>query len=306
MTFTCRRSSVFAPWVTIFRPSSSPRNASRFDRTRSMRSMALARCPRPRSDVCVSPRRSRLSSARPLERRPGRLARSAYSPAPVCAAARGALPRVAPVHAHSGPGARHGRARRRPRPLRPHAATSPGRGRVREDGRRAPCAPSRWSRAGGRERSWRRRRPSRSSTSSPSTSCARRSGCASRSSTSSLRAKEHAIVRQLIASGDVQIVVGTHALIEKEVDFSDLAVAVVDEQHRFGVAQRTALVEGQSPHVLHLSATPIPLNTGADRVRRPRGERAHTSAGRPQAGHHGVGHRGSQLGGILAPVPAPR
>ena len=76
--------------------------------------------------------------------------------------------------------------------------------------------------------------------------------------TSSLRAKEHAAARRLIASGDAQVVVGTHALIEKEVDFSDLAVAVVDEQHRFGVAQRTALVEGRSPHVLHLTATPIP------------------------------------------------
>jgi ATP-dependent DNA helicase RecG len=76
--------------------------------------------------------------------------------------------------------------------------------------------------------------------------------------TSSLRAKEHALVRQLVASGDAQIVVGTHALIQKEVDFADLAVAVVDEQHRFGVAQRSALVEGQSPHVLHLTATPIP------------------------------------------------
>ncbi len=76
--------------------------------------------------------------------------------------------------------------------------------------------------------------------------------------TSSLRAKEHTAARQLIASGDAQIVVGTHALIEKEVDFRDLAVAVVDEQHRFGVAQRTALVEGRSPHVLHLTATPIP------------------------------------------------
>jgi ATP-dependent DNA helicase RecG len=76
--------------------------------------------------------------------------------------------------------------------------------------------------------------------------------------TSSLPAKEHTAARQLIASGDAQIVVGTHALIEKEVDFSDLAVAVVDEQHRFGVAQRTALVEGRSPHVLHLTATPIP------------------------------------------------
>src|SRR5213595_2786593 len=76
--------------------------------------------------------------------------------------------------------------------------------------------------------------------------------------TSSLRTQEHATVRQLIASGDAHIVVGTHALIQKEVDFHDLAVAVVDEQHRFGVRQRSALVEGRSPHVLHLTATPIP------------------------------------------------
>jgi ATP-dependent DNA helicase RecG len=76
--------------------------------------------------------------------------------------------------------------------------------------------------------------------------------------TSSLRAREHALARQLVASGDAQIVVGTHALIQKEVDFADLAVAVVDEQHRFGVAQRSALAEGRSPHVLHLTATPIP------------------------------------------------
>ena len=76
--------------------------------------------------------------------------------------------------------------------------------------------------------------------------------------TSALRAREHAAVRQLIASGDAAIVVGTHALIQKEVDFHDLAVAVVDEQHRFGVGQRSALVEGRSPHVLHLTATPIP------------------------------------------------
>jgi ATP-dependent DNA helicase RecG len=76
--------------------------------------------------------------------------------------------------------------------------------------------------------------------------------------TSSLRAREHAAVRQLIASGDAQIVVGTHALIQEEVDFHDLSVAVVDEQHRFGVGQRSALVEGRSPHVLHMTATPIP------------------------------------------------
>jgi ATP-dependent DNA helicase RecG len=76
--------------------------------------------------------------------------------------------------------------------------------------------------------------------------------------TSSIPAREHAAVRQLIASGDAALVVGTHALIQEEVDFRDLAVAVVDEQHRFGVGQRSALVQGRSPHVLHLTATPIP------------------------------------------------
>jgi ATP-dependent DNA helicase RecG len=76
--------------------------------------------------------------------------------------------------------------------------------------------------------------------------------------TSALRAREHATVRQLIGSGDVAIAVGTHALIQREVEFADLAVAVVDEQHRFGVEQRSALAEGRSPHVLHMTATPIP------------------------------------------------
>ena len=61
-----------------------------------------------------------------------------------------------------------------------------------------------------------------------------------------------------LRSGEAQIAVGTHALIQEEVDFADLAVAVVDEQHRFGVEQRKALVEGRSPHVLHMTATPIP------------------------------------------------
>jgi ATP-dependent DNA helicase RecG len=76
--------------------------------------------------------------------------------------------------------------------------------------------------------------------------------------TSSLTAKERRATHQLVASGDVGIAVGTHALIQREVDFADLAVAVVDEQHRFGVEQRAALAEGRSPHVLHMTATPIP------------------------------------------------
>jgi ATP-dependent DNA helicase RecG len=55
-----------------------------------------------------------------------------------------------------------------------------------------------------------------------------------------------------------QLVVGTHALIQEGVDLGDLAVAVVDEQHRFGVEQRAAIKAGRRPHMLHMTATPIP------------------------------------------------
>jgi ATP-dependent DNA helicase RecG len=65
-----------------------------------------------------------------------------------------------------------------------------------------------------------------------------------------------------LADGQLQLVVGTHALIEEPVEFRDLAVVVVDEQHRFGVRQRAALdakaPEGLTPHALHMTATPIP------------------------------------------------
>jgi ATP-dependent DNA helicase RecG len=64
--------------------------------------------------------------------------------------------------------------------------------------------------------------------------------------------------RAAIASGEARIAVGTHALIQREVEFADLAVAVVDEQHRFGVEQRRSLGDRRSPHVLHMTATPIP------------------------------------------------
>jgi ATP-dependent DNA helicase RecG len=65
-----------------------------------------------------------------------------------------------------------------------------------------------------------------------------------------------------LAGGELSLIVGTHALIEPDVRFSSLAVAVVDEQHRFGVRQRAALDEkarkGKAVHVLHMTATPIP------------------------------------------------
>ena len=65
-----------------------------------------------------------------------------------------------------------------------------------------------------------------------------------------------------LASGELGLVVGTHALIEEAVEFASLAVCVVDEQHRFGVRQRAALDAkapgGLAPHALHMTATPIP------------------------------------------------
>jgi ATP-dependent DNA helicase RecG len=65
-----------------------------------------------------------------------------------------------------------------------------------------------------------------------------------------------------LASGELPLIVGTHALIEDTVAFNALALAVVDEQHRFGVNQRRALdakaPQGLAPHVLHMTATPIP------------------------------------------------
>ena len=66
-------------------------------------------------------------------------------------------------------------------------------------------------------------------------------------------------LQQRIVSGEIDIIIGTHALIQKGVEFSRLGLVVVDEQHRFGVAQRSALRQkGFSPHVLAMTATPIP------------------------------------------------
>jgi ATP-dependent DNA helicase RecG len=79
--------------------------------------------------------------------------------------------------------------------------------------------------------------------------------------TGSTAASRRADTLGKLASGELSLVVGTHALIEPSVRFHTLAVAVVDEQHRFGVRQRAALEEQEHerrPHVLHMTATPIP------------------------------------------------
>ena len=75
----------------------------------------------------------------------------------------------------------------------------------------------------------------------------------------SLPAGEKQRVRSSLGDGTAHLVVGTHALIEDTVVFSRLGLAIIDEQHRFGVAQRQALLEkGSAPHLLVMTATPIP------------------------------------------------
>jgi len=75
----------------------------------------------------------------------------------------------------------------------------------------------------------------------------------------SMTAKEKKEAYEKIASGEANLVIGTHALIQEKVNYKSLALVVTDEQHRFGVRQREHLAEkGQSPHVLVMSATPIP------------------------------------------------
>ena len=77
--------------------------------------------------------------------------------------------------------------------------------------------------------------------------------------TGSRTAAQKRAAREQLASGEAQLVVGTHALLSETVVFRDLGLVVADEQHRFGVAQRTKLTEkGQAPHLLVMSATPIP------------------------------------------------
>jgi ATP-dependent DNA helicase RecG len=79
--------------------------------------------------------------------------------------------------------------------------------------------------------------------------------------TGSTPGRRRADVLGKLASGELPLIVGTHALIEDTVQFARLAVAVVDEQHRFGVRQRAALdakAGDARPHVLHMTATPIP------------------------------------------------
>lgn len=75
----------------------------------------------------------------------------------------------------------------------------------------------------------------------------------------SMGARDRAATLGRLASGECDLVVGTHALIVDRVEFRDLGLAIIDEQHRFGVTQRAKLrAKSRAPHTLHMTATPIP------------------------------------------------
>lgn len=77
--------------------------------------------------------------------------------------------------------------------------------------------------------------------------------------TGSTTARQKREIYQKIADGEVNVIIGTHALIQEKVEYKNLGLVITDEQHRFGVRQREALTtRGNPPHVLVMSATPIP------------------------------------------------
>lgn len=81
--------------------------------------------------------------------------------------------------------------------------------------------------------------------------------------TGSLSSKNKKEVREKLKSGETNLVIGTHALLTSDTEFKSLALAITDEQHRFGVGQRSTLLsKGNHPHLLVMSATPIPRTLG--------------------------------------------
>ena len=82
--------------------------------------------------------------------------------------------------------------------------------------------------------------------------------------TGSTKTAERKVIFEGLESGEIHLLIGTHALIEDKVQFKNQGMVVIDEQHRFGVAQRAKLwsKSDKSPHVLVMTATPIPKDIG--------------------------------------------
>ena len=228
-----------------------------------LRADALVALHRPRSEDEAEQARRRLALDEllvlqlALRRRAAERERLVAEPLPPSGPAPRSLPRGPPVHADACPGARDRRDRRGPRPFDAHAAPAPGRRRLGQDGGRALRAPAR-RRGGAAGRADGADRDARRAALPHDRGRLRRARRASRAAHLERDRAGASCRAPLVATGDVGIAVGTHALIQHEVEFADLAVAVVDEQHRFGVEQRAALAEGRTPHVLHMTATPIP------------------------------------------------
>ncbi|HPO05575.1 MAG TPA: ATP-dependent DNA helicase RecG [Candidatus Gracilibacteria bacterium] len=70
--------------------------------------------------------------------------------------------------------------------------------------------------------------------------------------------KEKNTILADLKNGEIQVIIGTHALLQEGVEFQDLGLAIIDEQHRFGVEQRQILADAGAPHILNMTATPIP------------------------------------------------
>ena len=113
--------------------------------------------------------------------------------------------------------------------------------------------------------------------------------------TGSQKAKERTAARTALANGEAAVAIGTHALIQEGVEFQRLGLAVVDEQHRFGVEQRDALRQkGPAvPHMLVMTATPIPRTLALTLVRRPGRLDARRAAAGPPADRQRAGRAGA-------------
>ena len=75
----------------------------------------------------------------------------------------------------------------------------------------------------------------------------------------STKAKDKKVIKERLKNGEIDLIIGTHAIIQEDVEFERLGLVITDEQHRFGVKQRTGLCsKGENPHVFVMSATPIP------------------------------------------------
>ena len=226
--------------------------------------------------------------------------------------ARPAVPRRAAVPADRRPAAGDRRDRRRPRRAAPDAPAAAGRRRLGQDGRRRHRAARR--RAGrapggadgadrGARRAARRRRARRCSTGSTVPDAGNLFGerplRVELLTNRVTRRRAHADRSPGSADGSVDLVIGTHALIQEGVEFHSLGVVVVDEQHRFGVEQRAALRDkagGGGARRARDDGDADPADGGDDGLRRPRRQRARRAAAGPDADRHPLGGRAAARG----------